>query len=131
MLGKNNCQTVLFFKVKSALPAIDTGPPAFQNHVVLKLKKRQKESERCKKIEQENFLLLQKINDIMRTSRVDNAWKTPQPNFLHRVTIFNTPIQKIEDIDLVDDFREDEELQHCRRSKCTACTPPKTEQSKV
>lgn len=121
----------LFFKIRSAVPAIDTGPPAFRNHVVLKLKKRQKETERCRKIEQDNFLLLQKMNYIMRTSRVDNVWKTPQPDFLHRVTIYNTTIPKIEDIDLTGDYSEGEELHQSRRSKCTACTPPKNEQMKV
>lgn len=99
--------------------------------MVLKLKKRQKETERCKKIEQENFQLLQKMNYIMRTSRVDNVWKTPQPNFLQRVTIYNTHIPKIEYIDLVGDFSEDDESHQSRRSKCIACTPTKTEQIKV
>lgn len=94
----------------------------------MKLKKKQKETERCKKIEQDNFLLLQKMNYIMKTSRVDNVWKTPQPNFLNRVSIYNVAVPRIEDIDLnIEGESEDEELRHSRKSKCTACTPQKTE----
>lgn len=120
----------MFFKVQSALPAVDAGPPAYRSHVVMKLKKQQNEKERCKKIEHDNFLLLQKMNYITRTSRVDNVWKTPQPNFLNRVGLYNTIVPRIEDIEL-DVFSEGDEITRRRKSKCFACTPQKTEHVKV
>lgn len=68
------------------------------------------------------------MNYITKSSRIDNVWKTPQPNFLNRVAIYNTVVPKIEDIDLdVNLDNENEEMQHIRKSKCTACTPNKDE----
>lgn len=67
-------------KVESAGPAIDFRTPPTRPHVTLKRKKRQKELERKKDIEQENVRLLQKLGIIMtRTLRVDNFWKQPRP----------------------------------------------------
>lgn len=71
----------LKLKVSSALPAIDDKPPASYNHVSLKLKKQQKETERLVKIEKDNLTLLRKLNHIMKTSRVDNYWVSPPPEY--------------------------------------------------
>lgn len=62
-----------------ALPAIDTRPPLPRQHVALKLKKQQKETERQQQIEKNNFSLLKRLSSAMRTSRVDNIWTTTQP----------------------------------------------------
>lgn len=118
--------------MESALPVIDTGPPAYRSHVAMKLKKQQKENERCKKIEQDNFLLLQKMNYIMKTTRVDNAWKTPQPTFLNRVAVYTTAVPKFEDLEFdIGNTSEDEDQRHGRKSKCVACTKQKTDNLKV
>lgn len=66
-------------KVKSAGPAIDFRTPQVRPHVTLKHKKKQKELERKKEIEQENLRLLQKLSVIMNTLRLDNYWKDPRP----------------------------------------------------
>lgn len=97
----------------------------------MKLKKQQRENERCKKIERDNFILLQKMNYITRTSRVDNEWKTPQPTFLNRVAIYNTTVPKIEDIELVIEDVSEEEQPQSRKSKCIACNTHKTDGLKV
>lgn len=97
----------------------------------MKLKKQQKESERCRKIEQDNFMLLQKMNYIMRTNRVDNTWKSPVPNFLNKIAIYNTSVPEIDDTELHIDLREDKEVYDIRKSKCIACSPHKTENLKV
>lgn len=73
-----NC-IVLKFKVETALPAIDVQPPAPRYHVTCKLKKWQKEIERCARIEQDNFTLLQHLRHIMETNRVDNYWVDAPP----------------------------------------------------
>lgn len=98
----------------------------------VKLKKQQKEKDRCKRIEHDNYLLLQRLNYVMRTSRVDNTWRSPQPNFLNRVGIYQSYIPQIEDLialDFTDEEKDDEvdEDQKCRsrKSKCYACTPEK------
>ncbi|KAG5889806.1 hypothetical protein JTB14_031354 [Gonioctena quinquepunctata] len=118
-------------KVQSALPAIDTGPPPYRDHVNVKLKKQQKEKERCKKIEKDNYLLLQKLNYITRTSRVDNRWKTPQPNFLNKVPIYHTIIPKLEDLIELDFEQVDDHTPKKRKSRCVACTPQKIEKVKI
>ncbi|XP_044729665.1 uncharacterized protein CFAP97D2 [Chrysoperla carnea] len=66
-------------KVQSALPAIDSGTPAFRGHVCCKLKRKQTEKERCIQIESDNLRLLQKMQSIMKKNRLDNHWRTPQP----------------------------------------------------
>lgn len=66
-------------KVKSAGPAIDFRAPKIRPHVTLKHKKKQKELERKKEIEQENLRLVQKLSVIMNTLRLDNYWKDPRP----------------------------------------------------
>ncbi|KAG6441104.1 uncharacterized protein LOC115443242 isoform X2 [Manduca sexta] len=74
--------------VKSALPAIDDRPPTARPHVALKLKKCQRELDRKKKIQNENFSLLQRLNAIMKVNRLDNRWEKPLPNFHHKVGLF-------------------------------------------
>uniref|UniRef100_A0A6P7GM58 Uncharacterized protein LOC114340512 n=1 Tax=Diabrotica virgifera virgifera TaxID=50390 RepID=A0A6P7GM58_DIAVI len=115
-------------KVQSALPAVDTGPPPFREHVCVKLKKQQKEKERCRRIEQDNYFLMQRLNYVMRTSRVDNMWKTPQPNFLNRVAIYDNIVPEIEDL-IALDFVVDDDDEDCnlgtRKSNCYACAPEK------
>lgn len=69
------------FQVLSAGPAIDNREPATRSHLLIKLKKHQKEKERHAKIERDNFSLLRNLAYIMRTNRVDNSWSTPQPKF--------------------------------------------------
>ncbi|CAH2004355.1 unnamed protein product [Acanthoscelides obtectus] len=112
-------------KVKSALPAIDNRPPPFRAHVAIKWKKHQKEIERCSQIERENFILWQKMNDLAKTSRIDNVWKTPQPNFLNRVAMYELIDDHIPDIEelLKLDLEEtdDEEPARSRKSSCYAC----------
>lgn len=58
---------------------MDNKPPIPRRHVELKLKQLQKEKERIRKIENDNFLLLRKLSHIMKTNRVDNNWTIPQP----------------------------------------------------
>lgn len=74
-------------KVQSAQPAIDFSRPADHMHVLVKLKKIQKERERMHEIERENQRLLQRLSQIMLENRLDNYWKEPHPNFLNRVYI--------------------------------------------
>ncbi|XP_049827924.1 uncharacterized protein LOC126267095 isoform X2 [Schistocerca gregaria] len=81
-------------KVQSALPAIDSTPPPTRQHVCCKLKKLQWEEERCARIEEDNFRLLQRMGHIMRTNRLDNHWTKTPPNFLHRVGIYYQPTKK-------------------------------------
>nr|CAH7759829.1 unnamed protein product [Callosobruchus chinensis] len=117
-------------KVKSALPAIDNRPPPFRAHVAVKWKKQQKETERCSQIERENFILWQKMNDLAKTSRIDNVWKTPQPNFLNRVAMYEHIDEDIPDIEelLRLDLEEidDEQLPRSRKSSCYACNSKRT-----
>ncbi|XP_044266112.1 uncharacterized protein LOC123012333 isoform X2 [Tribolium madens] len=108
-------------KVQSAGPAIDTRPPLPRQHVTLKLKKKQKEEERCQEIEKNNFNLLKRLSYVMRTSRVDNYWTTPQPNFLNRVSMYDT-VPKFEN--LYTEGRQDAPKNtSTRKSRCLACTP--------
>lgn len=74
-------------QVQSAQPAIDFARPSDHNHVLIKLKKIQKERERTQEIERENQRLLQKLSQIMSVNRLENYWKEPHPNFLNRVYI--------------------------------------------
>ncbi|CAG9862710.1 unnamed protein product [Phyllotreta striolata] len=115
-------------KVLTALPAIDNNPPPFRAHVNIKLKKQQKEKDRCRRIEHDNYLLLQRLNYVMNTSRVDNTWRSPQPNFLNRVGLYETYDPQIEELialDLSDDSEDEKEVARCRKSKCYACAPEK------
>lgn len=66
-------------KVETALPAIDVRSPVKRQHVACKLKKLQKESERCERIHQDNCTLLQHLSSIMKTNRLDNNWLEPPP----------------------------------------------------
>lgn len=74
-------------KVQSAQAAIDFSRPSDHTHVLIKLKKIQKERERMHEIERENQRLLQKLSQIMSVNRLENFWKQPHPNFLNRVYI--------------------------------------------
>ncbi|GAB0091096.1 uncharacterized protein DMENIID0001_059020 [Sergentomyia squamirostris] len=76
-------------KVKSAGPRIDFSTPPVYPHVVVKMKKIQKETERKASIERENVRLLQKLGAIMSTSRLENFWPVTRPNFLHREFIYS------------------------------------------
>ncbi|XP_017774885.1 PREDICTED: uncharacterized protein LOC108561456 [Nicrophorus vespilloides] len=113
-------------KIQSALPVIDNRTPPTREHVSTKLKKKQKEVERIAKIEVENLNLLRKMNFIMRTNRVDNYWTKPLPNFLNRVTIYETPKKfKLEE-DFADlQLKREPSTDHLRKSKCSACSPKK------
>ncbi|XP_013186995.2 uncharacterized protein LOC106132187 [Amyelois transitella] len=75
-------------KVKSALPAIDDRAPASRPHVVVKLKKCQRELDRKNKIQSDNFNLLQRLRAIMKVNRLDNHWAKPLPNFQNKVGVF-------------------------------------------
>ncbi|EFA03364.1 hypothetical protein TcasGA2_TC013349 [Tribolium castaneum] len=108
-------------KVQSAGPAIDTRPPLPRQHVALKLKKRQKEAERCQEIEKNNFTLLKRLSYVMRTSRVDNYWATPQPNFLNRVSMYDT-VPKFENL-YIEESQDTPKGASTRKTKCLACTP--------
>lgn len=116
--------------MQSALPAIDTSPPAHRSHVTIKLKKQQKENERCSKIERDNFLLLQKMDYIMKTSRLDNFWRTPRPNFLNKIAIYDIEPSAMENIDHFDE-NIDTIIPKTRKSKCCACSPTGTRDIKV
>lgn len=50
-----------------------------QPHVLIKLKKLQRERERMQEIEKENQRLLQKLTQIMNTNRLENFWRQPRP----------------------------------------------------
>ncbi|GJQ82816.1 hypothetical protein Trydic_g13518 [Trypoxylus dichotomus] len=106
-------------KVCSALPAIDNKPPVSYNHVGWKLKKQQLEKERIKRIEKENLILLQKLNHIMKTCRVDHFWTNPPPDFLSR-----EPIYECAQLEII----EEDTLQLpptvlTQKSRCLACCP--------
>lgn len=66
-------------KVQSAQPAIDFASPVQQPHVLIKLKKIQRERERIEEIERENQRLLQKLSHIMTINRLENYWREPHP----------------------------------------------------
>ncbi|XP_063932071.1 uncharacterized protein LOC135144056 [Zophobas morio] len=117
-------------KVQTAAPAIDNRTPLPRQHVTLKLKKKQKESERCEEIEKNNFSLLKRLSYVMRTSRVDNAWSTPQPNFLNRVSIYDTKLPKFEDL-YIDEPLRTPDGRPTRKSKCLACTPQRIPEVKI
>ncbi|XP_055706426.1 uncharacterized protein LOC129803697 [Phlebotomus papatasi] len=75
-------------KVKSAGPRIDFSSPPIYPHVMVKMKKIQKENERKASIERENVRLLQKLGAIMNMSRLENFWNSTRPNFLSREFIY-------------------------------------------
>ncbi|XP_075214050.1 uncharacterized protein LOC142320233 [Lycorma delicatula] len=113
-------------KVEHALPAIDVKPPAKRAHVICKLKKLQKEAERCARIEQDNFTLLQHLRSIMHSSRVDNIWNEAPPNFLHRVGIYgsiNGSENTCKDTDSFDPPTN-------RKERCVACSPNRIDKMK-
>ncbi|XP_026481400.1 uncharacterized protein CFAP97D1 [Ctenocephalides felis] len=74
-------------KVARATPAIDFGPPVPRDHVKLKLKKCQKEAERCEKIAQDNIKLLQRLQSIMKVNKVDNYWTEAPPKYIYKYTL--------------------------------------------
>ncbi|KAG7502163.1 hypothetical protein JOB18_014971 [Solea senegalensis] len=61
-------------KVKGANPSVNTAPPKTHGHLVQKLKKRQLEEERALEIQRENFMLLEKIANIIRTNGETDCW---------------------------------------------------------
>lgn len=69
----------IYHQVQSARPAIDFHRPMLQPHVLIKMKKLQKERERMQEIEKENQRLLQKLTQIMNTNRLENFWPEPRP----------------------------------------------------
>ncbi|KAL1501887.1 hypothetical protein ABEB36_007127 [Hypothenemus hampei] len=111
-------------KVLKARPVVDTRSPPERPHVTTKLKKLQKEYERSKAIERDNFILLQKLNYIMSTHWLDN-YLGPQPKFLNRMPLYRTNIESGIDLDL-DDFLQEtkEELNeiHIVKPRCLACS---------
>lgn len=66
----------------------------------------------------------------MKTNRIDNFWKTPRPNFLNKVAIYNVEPLMMESIDPFDE-EIDAIAPKTRRSKCSACTPTRREGTKV
>ncbi|XP_073994950.1 uncharacterized protein [Rhodnius prolixus] len=114
-------------KVQTALPAIDNSPPPQRPHVFCKLKKVQKEAERCSQIVSDNFTLLQHLSNIMRTTRVDHFWEEPPPNFLQRVGVYKVRRKGLRRVKT--DLSE-EDQPHSRRERCYGCSPqrfPKVE----
>ncbi|KAL1123944.1 hypothetical protein AAG570_001714 [Ranatra chinensis] len=108
-------------KVLSALPAIDVSPPPVRCHVACKMKKLQKEAERCAQIVEDNFTLLQHLRTISNTSRVDNTWLQVPPNFLHRVGIYHPKVGKRRVKDATDITKMTEPK--TRKEKCLGCNP--------
>lgn len=106
-------------KVETALPAIDVRPPAPRCHVTYKLKKLQKENERCARIEQDNFTLLQHLRHIMETNRVDNYWVDAPPNFLHRVGIYCNIGNKAPS----SETSSESDIPPTRKGRCLGCNP--------
>ncbi|XP_054283272.1 uncharacterized protein LOC129000334 [Macrosteles quadrilineatus] len=107
-------------KVETALPAIDVRPPAQRHHVTCKLKKLQKEAERCERIHHDNFTLLQHLSGIMKTNRLDNYWVEAPPNFLHRVGIYHVKDHKEQQRQ---DLEEAIRSLQTRKEKCLGCNP--------
>ncbi|BES88627.1 Hypothetical protein NTJ_01433 [Nesidiocoris tenuis] len=111
-------------KVKAALPAIDNAPPPLRVHVCYKLKKIQKENERCTQIISDNFMLLQHLSGIMSTTRIDHFWDEPPTNFLQRVGIYTSKTsttKRPESTEVVQD--EIFPPPKSRKEKCYACSP--------
>ena len=71
--------------MQSAGPAIDFRPPSSHPHVNVKLKKTQQERDRLAEIQKENRRLLQRLGEIMSTSRLENFWLHPRPKFYLKV----------------------------------------------
>ncbi|KAK9510493.1 hypothetical protein O3M35_005269 [Rhynocoris fuscipes] len=107
-------------KIKYASPAIDNTPPPERPHVSCKLKKIQKEAERCSQIVNDNFTLLQHLSNIMRTTRVDHFWDEPPPNFLQRVGIYKVKSRLQKKIKFE---TSDEERPATRKERCYGCSP--------
>nr|XP_020639639.1 uncharacterized protein C17orf105 [Pogona vitticeps] len=60
-------------KIQIAKPLVDTSAPPTYGHLHLKLRKLKMDKERLSIIERDNYLLLEKISHIMRTTgRIDN-----------------------------------------------------------
>ncbi|XP_014369040.2 uncharacterized protein LOC106719266 [Papilio machaon] len=72
-------------KVKSALPVIDSSAPSARPHVTCKLRRERCEAERCARVVRDNFTLLQRLATVMSTTRLDNRWHKPPPNFQNKV----------------------------------------------
>lgn len=122
----------------SALPAIDDKPPAYYNHVALKLKRQQLERERITKIEKENLILLRKLNHIMKTCRVDHFWTIPQPEYTLKYARFfclfvlicvysflnREPIYNVDQLEVLDDSTfEIAPTILTQKTRCLACCP--------
>ncbi|RZF41116.1 hypothetical protein LSTR_LSTR002748 [Laodelphax striatellus] len=106
-------------KVDGALPAIDVSPPTQRAHVTCKLKKLQKEAERCSRIEKDNFTLLQHLSSIMHTSRVDNMWIEAPPNFSNKVGIYATHSNRLQKVSPTNKLNP-----ACsRKERCYGCSP--------
>ncbi|XP_014285056.1 uncharacterized protein [Halyomorpha halys] len=108
-------------KVETALPVIDNKPPLQHLHVNCKLKKHQREKERCAQIVSDNFTLLQHLSVITRTSRVDNVWDEPPPNFLNRVGIYRIRDRKLSTQS--DEVSDRSEVPKTRKGRCLGCHP--------
>ncbi|XP_045459209.1 uncharacterized protein LOC123669658 [Melitaea cinxia] len=78
-------------KVERARAAVDAVAPSARPHVAVKLKRRQRERERRDKLTADNFALLQRLARLMSTTRLDNRWKRPLPNFHQKVGVFYEP----------------------------------------
>ncbi|XP_013178760.1 PREDICTED: uncharacterized protein LOC106125893 [Papilio xuthus] len=72
-------------KVKSALPEIDSRAPCARPHVARKLRRERCEAERSARVVRDNFTLLQRLAVVMATTRLDNRWHKPPPNFQNKV----------------------------------------------
>lgn len=121
-------------KVKSAACVIDNKPPISRFHVLIKKKKQLKEIERIDAIQNNNFLLLQKLKDIRKTCRVDHYWTTPPPCLSNKVALYDTYILRLDKLrDQINDENDNEiaeieerlEKLGIRKSKCNACSPSK------
>ncbi|XP_039279795.1 uncharacterized protein LOC111060105 isoform X5 [Nilaparvata lugens] len=113
-------------KVDGALPAIDVSPPTERAHVTCKLKKLQKEAERCSRIEKDNFTLLQHLSSIMHTSRVDNMWIEAPPNFSNKVGIYAAHPNRLQRVSPTTKLNP-----ACsRKERCYGCSPQRIPQQK-
>ncbi|RVE46713.1 hypothetical protein evm_008633 [Chilo suppressalis] len=107
-------------KVRSALPAIDDRAPTARPHVVVKLKKFQRELDRKRKIQADNYSLLQRLNAIMKVNRLDNHWQKPLPNFQQKVGLFYDAVSLNSRITLRS-LQDDTTESSYNNVKCYAC----------
>ncbi|XP_039279792.1 uncharacterized protein LOC111060105 isoform X2 [Nilaparvata lugens] len=115
---------LLSYEVDGALPAIDVSPPTERAHVTCKLKKLQKEAERCSRIEKDNFTLLQHLSSIMHTSRVDNMWIEAPPNFSNKVGIYAAHPNRLQRVSPTTKLNP-----ACsRKERCYGCSPQRIPQ---